>query len=62
MTQITKFPAKFCLFAAPVGDEYIEAAKDYIKKHGLTSDDVRILKSDTGVTIWTKRDGVELNG
>lgn len=59
---MNKYPSKFCLFAAPVGDEYIEEAKNYIKKNGLTSDDVRILKSDTDVTVWTKRDGVVLNG
>lgn len=60
---MTKYPAKFCLFAACVDfPNAIEEAKAYIKKYGLTRDDVRILKSDKDVTVWTKRDGVVLNG
>lgn len=59
MIQVNKYPSKFCLFAYKPDEEGIQAAKDYIKKYGLTSDDVRILKSDTDVTVWTKRD-VEL--
>lgn len=59
---MTVFPEKFCLFAG--GKEHLEEAKAYIKKHGLTSEDVRILCNDEDdeLLVITRRDGVELKG
>lgn len=58
---MTQYPAKFCLFCETATDDAaLENAKEYIRKNKLTSDDVRILKSDTDITVWTKRDGVTL--
>lgn len=43
------------LFVAEDKIENIEIARDYIKKFGLTSDDVKIVRSKEGVFVKTKR-------
>jgi hypothetical protein len=60
---MNKYPIKFCLFCETSTDEEaVESAKEYVKNNNLSSEEVRILKSDINVTVWTKIDGVALNG
>lgn len=60
---MNKYPAKFCLFCDTSTDESaIENARNYIKSHNLTQDDVRITKKEKSICVWTKRDGVVLGG
>jgi len=55
------YPARFCLFCDTATDETaIDNARAYIRDKGLTSDDVRIRKTDDTIEVWTKRDGVKL--
>jgi hypothetical protein len=51
-----KFPAKFCLFAGDACQEHIDEAKNYVKRMGLTSEDVKIICNDENVLIITKRE------
>lgn len=44
----------YVLFAATW--EAIDEARDYIKRMGLTADDVRIVRSDDGINVKTKRE------
>lgn len=50
-----RFPEKFCLFAGCNCPEHIEEAKKYVKKHGLTGDDVKIIANEEDVLVMTKR-------
>ena len=50
-----------CLFCdTATTDDAIENAREYIRKNGLTSDDVKIVRTDFSIEVWTKREGVEL--
>lgn len=66
---MTKFPPRYVLFAGsyPEGDNAkadeehcIAEAKKYVKRFGLTSEDVKIVKdADNSILVVTKRE-VEL--
>ena len=47
----------FCLFAGGDSPEYIEEARAYIRRNGLTADDVKIVRrpEDDLVLVITKR-------
>lgn len=55
--DLNKYPERFCLFAGSGDDpEHIEEAKKYVKKHGLTSEDVKIISNGEQVLVVTKRE------
>lgn len=49
------------LFYCPPGDDAIDEAKSYVNSYGLTSENVKIVKRDSGITVEAKTE-VELEG
>lgn len=50
------FPAGYQLFASGVDDDYsIAAAKEYIKRYGLTREDVKLVRRNGMVILETVR-------
>jgi predicted O-methyltransferase YrrM len=50
-------PPQYVLFAAEYNDDMVEEARRYIYEHGLTYQDVRIVKTYGGdVLVKTKRE------
>lgn len=55
-TVETKYPARFCLLATADDEQGIEEAKAYVKQHGFTSEDVKIVRDDDAILVVTKRE------
>lgn len=56
MEEAAKIPAGMQIFAAsPSDDNALAAAKKYIKHHGLTSENVKILKNERVLCVETKK-------
>jgi len=43
------------LFSCPDDDQALVDARGYIKRHGLTAEDVKIIKRDGSVVVEAKR-------
>ena len=43
------------LFSAPPEDEFIKDAKEYISKYNLTNNEVKIIKSESGIKVVAKK-------
>lgn len=50
---MTTYGPKFVLFYG--GIEHLEEAKAYVREHGFTSDDVRIITNGEEVMVITKK-------
>lgn len=48
--------AGFVLYASTDCEESIADAREYIKRMGLTGDDVRLIKRDGQILVLTKRE------
>jgi len=46
------------VLAAGEYPEHADKLRDYIKRHGFSHDDVRLVKTGESVCVITKRDGV----
>lgn len=49
------------LYASDDSDASISEAREYIRQHGLTQDDVRLIRKDGSVMVVAKRDVALIN-
>lgn len=54
-------PPEIVLYASDDSDASITEARDYIRRHGLTQDDVRLIRKGGSVMVVAKRE-VTLDG
>jgi len=51
---MTTYPPRFCLFAG--GKDHLDEAKKYVKRFGLTSEDVKITSNGKEILVMTKKE------
>lgn len=49
-------PSGFCIFAAPDDETGADDARDYIKRQGYTTDDVRMVRIEKTIVVKLKRE------
>lgn len=55
-------PPETALYASDDSDTSIAEAREYIKRHGLTQEDVRLIRKGGSVMVVAKRDVVLAGG